>query len=363
MKMTRADIKKFLNSGALFGTGRDGVSIGWGSFIWKENRDPLSPAFYAPDFFLREPRPWLQFENHIDISNNEISSLMRLIVDEVSAFAGSHHRKSRPMIWSEPDKTVFEQFFYNLKKRIGEGSLIKGVPYSFATARYGVDPGLIGSMLLSLLRYSSESSVWPYGFWTEGSGILGASPEMLLFSNEAGLLNSMALAGSCGDTDLDGFMKNQKELHEHSVVVDTISEVLSRFGRVKASEMEIRRFPGISHMMTPIKVVKDNFVDFDEVVIALHPTPALGAFPKEQGLKWLEILNETVPRRRFGAPFGFFPAGNKCYSCVVAIRNVQWQDAELKIGAGCGVVAESELEREWAELHLKLSSVRRMLGL
>jgi isochorismate synthase EntC len=54
----------------------------------------------------------------------------------------------------------------------------------------------------------------------------------------------------------------------------------------------------------------------------------------------------------------------------VSIRNVQWTPLTaasdvvgLKMGAGCGVIAESLLDREWCELCAKLDCIQEITGL
>jgi menaquinone-specific isochorismate synthase len=49
--------------------------------------------------------------------------------------------------------------------------------------------------------------------------------------------------------------------------------------------------------------------------------------------------------------------------CLVAIRNMQWDENGSRMGAGCGIVKESLPEREWQEVQQKLSSIQIMLGL
>jgi isochorismate synthase EntC len=47
----------------------------------------------------------------------------------------------------------------------------------------------------------------------------------------------------------------------------------------------------------------------------------------------------------------------------VAIRGLQWNREAARCGAGCGIVPGSKLERELAELHLKITATRGNLGL
>ena len=101
-------------------------------------------------------------------------------------------------------------------------------------------------------------------------------------------------------------------------------------------------------MSHPIEVILEQPIDFKAATTALHPTPALGAFPKEAGFTWLENYNQQMPRGRYGAPVGCLL--NNQATCIVAIRNVQWKGSQAKIGAGCGIVKESVLENEWNEI-------------
>ena len=76
----------------------------------------------------------------------------------------------------------------------------------------------------------------------------------------------------------------------------------------------------------------------------------------------LRALDGSVDRGRFGAPFGVeWPDGRA--HCVVAIRNAQWNGPDVMIGAGGGIIEQSVLEREWAELQLKHAAVKRLLDL
>ena len=105
----------------------------------------------------------------------------------------------------------------------------------------------------------------------------------------------------------------------------------------------------------------DQF-DFDTVVRALHPTPALGGYPSKPSFQWLYNHIDQRDRSLFGAPFGVCDnQGN--YHVVVSIRNVQWQSDRLSVWAGCGIVPESQFESEWAELGAKIDSVKAIFSL
>ena len=92
-----------------------------------------------------------------------------------------------------------------------------------------------------------------------------------------------------------------------------------------------------------------------------HPTSALGVSPF---VKWreLEKLPEQNTRKYFGAPF-FVRLGDEKSLAVVALRQIQWNAEEIRIGAGGGVVQESQEELEWLEILAKIESVKKLMGI
>jgi menaquinone-specific isochorismate synthase len=232
--------------------------------------------------------------------------------------------------------------------------------------------------LKAVLTYALERPVMPYGFWhqEEGQreglkeGMLGCTPE-LLFRRDGKTIRTMAMAGTRRHDEVGRLplLEDPKERREHQLVIDSIVSELTPFGRVEVGMTEVATLPQLSHLKTLINLdPAQERVSFDELIRALHPTPALGAFPRKAGWKWLQTLEaqNDLPRQRYGAPFGAIwkdQAGQDQGLAVVAIRNVQWQDERILLCAGCGVIAESELDREWQEIEGKIRAVKGILAL
>jgi isochorismate synthase EntC len=49
--------------------------------------------------------------------------------------------------------------------------------------------------------------------------------------------------------------------------------------------------------------------------------------------------------------------------CLVAIRNIQWDQRGSMIGAGCGIVSGSIPAYEYGEAEAKIASVKAMVGI
>lgn len=196
--------------------------------------------------------------------------------------------------------------------------------------------------------------------------MLGGTPELLFNMDHDGekmTISTMACAATCSKDEVEGFATDSKMLDEHNFVVQGILESLSPFGEVRKEKIQILELPTLCHFLTPMVVETEKNLEFEPLVRSLHPTPALGAYPKKQGMKWLAEYQNKIDRGRYGAPVGYYRPDTGKAACYVAIRNAQWSHDEIKIGAGCGVVPQSALESEWAEIQLKIQSIKDILAL
>ncbi|UOF00775.1 chorismate-binding protein [Bdellovibrio reynosensis] len=263
--------------------------------------------------------------------------------------------------WQEPAKNDFSKALLQIQKRIHDGEIQKAVPVVFARSSQKVLREEKAQMILSLLK--APANLYVYGFWQSENGLLGATPEVLFdYSNQ--VLKTMALAGTCPKNEAahrESLLADKKEMQEHGLVLEDILEVLKDLGEAKTRGPYIAELPTLYHLKTDIEIHCNQDPDFISLVNNLHPTPALGVAPRGFGYKWMKELPGQESRKAFGAPFALLT--RKEALCLVAIRNLQWNNTECMIGSGCGVLAASELEREWQELYQKRLSVRKILGL
>lgn len=368
-----AAFSEFLKRGWCLGCGPDSILVGWGPATWVG--EPVEGALYAPGFYLREPRPWLVSPNWSLIDRSFFSSLvLSKLAPEVNAHLNTEPQGFR---WVEPERATFERQFAIIREGFASRGLAKAVPLVHAQAREIVTPERLKGILRRLAQ--APASLIPYGFWSfDGDaveGMIGATPE-ILFSNRAGRENhrpdrieTMALAGTrprdASGTGAEALLEDPKERHEHQLVIDDIMVELSQFGTLDIGETRVVDLPTLHHLMTPISVDFWGSPQFEAVARALHPTPALGVSPRSLGYNEIVKWDDAKWRGRYGAPFGVVASddeGQPLLECVVAIRNVRWHDGVIRLSAGCGVVPQSQLEREWTELAAKRESVKRILG-
>jgi menaquinone-specific isochorismate synthase len=312
-----------------------GESVRKGLAIHTRSTSP-SPdllSFFAPDFSLRSTEPWLLGE--------EIPYALPV-------------RESLPAMLSraEPSSADFACLFEDVAARIRAGEFEKVVPMVHEEFEFASP--------LSSAMFASEflPGQFSYGFQCGSEGMVGVTPE-ILFSVEHGLLKTMALAGT-GIADGPSLLDDEKEMHEHRLVVRHIEGELKFFGDSRIGQTTERVYGALKHLYTPLEFKLDRVPKFEDLVRRLHPTAALGGWPRKPAVQWLENQTFHQARGRFGAPFGF-QEGTRLF-CVVAIRNVQWIGSCMKVAAGCGVVEQSQVLKEWKELELKRQSIFRALG-
>jgi menaquinone-specific isochorismate synthase len=351
----RHHFHEWLDQGAILSYDCDSVLIGWGKSSWCDfSTSDQEILFYFPDYFLEGSHPCLSFECVALLKRDEL----------LSFFENSQEQHLNRMNWESPSKQQFSQAFYNLKNEFRKTDLEKAVLYTFMTASGAFSISQRRQSLRSMLQYARDLPVFLYGYWIEKEGMLGATPELLFRCrhSETPILETMALAGT-QKTGAESHEMNRdsKLLHEHEIVVKDLVSQLTRYGVVQLGDLQILSLPVVSHLYTPICVqLSSPDQNFEVLVHQLHPTPALGGFPRETAKEWLKGYAKRVPRGRFGAPVGYWHQAHQS-ACYVGIRNVTWNHHQLAIGAGCGIVEESFLEVEWDEILLKTRAIQNIL--
>lgn len=197
---------------------------------------------------------------------------------------------------------------------------------------------------------------------------VGATPERLICSTD-GQIQTMALAGSAprGASEIEDeqlgmeLLKSEKNRIEHRVVVDTIRAALSTLcSRVwVASEPHLLKLKNIQHLETPITGDLLPGRSILEAIDDLHPTSAVGGYPSDIALETIRRV-EQLDRGWYAGPIGWVGADGSG-EFAVALRSSLITGSTATLFAGCGIVADSEPESEYAESCLKLQVMLRGL--
>lgn len=200
---------------------------------------------------------------------------------------------------------------------------------------------------------------------------LGATPERLVRLCE-GEVRTIALAGTYprGQNEEEDrqlgqeLLDSPKNRHEHAVVVQmlraALSEVCSHIW--VDNEPHLLKLPNVQHLYTPVlgRLTDQGPASVLRLLKALHPTPALGGFPRQSALKWLHE-NEGLARGWYAAPVGWVDSRGEG-EFVVAIRSALVDGENARLFAGCGIMGGSDPDSEYTESCLKLKPMINALG-
>ena len=203
----------------------------------------------------------------------------------------------------------------------------------------------------------------------EGVAFLGASPERL-FRREGRAIVSEAVAGTrprgtseSDDAELrDELLGSEKDLSEHAYVRTSIQETLGALCEElevgqDISEMKLARG---RHLRSKVRgTLREGVADAD-VLCALHPTPAVGGYPKAGAKQKIREL-EPFDRGWYAGPVGWI--GSEGAEFAVGIRSALARGKRLALYSGAGIVAGSVPEEEWAEIEGKIGDFTRIFGL
>lgn len=197
---------------------------------------------------------------------------------------------------------------------------------------------------------------------------LGATPERLV-RLRGGRVETMALAGSIrrGATPeedaalADTLLASAKDRQEHAVVVNEIRAALAPLCRALAipEEPSLLSVRNVHHLATPVvgELAGDHTVL--ELVERLHPTPAVGGAPRANALAFIRA-HEPVDRGWYAGPVGWVGRAGEG-EFAVALRSGLIRGRRARLYAGCGILADSDPDAEYAESELKLQPLLRAL--
>ncbi len=265
-----------------------------------------------------------------------------------------------------PEAQQWRDSVARLAGAVGRGRVDK-VVLSRQVELEAVSPIDVGRVLRRLSRSAPESTVFAV---TRGARVfVGATPERLV-SVAAREFETMAMAGSvrrADDAETDAalgaqLLQSDKEREEHAVVVAMLREALGPVTETLQVEPlpQVVKLRHVQHLLTPIsgRLLEDAGVL--ALVERLHPTPAVGGAPRELALE-LIADEEHHERGWYAGPLGWVD-GSGDGEFVVALRSGVIDGTGATLFAGCGIMADSDPEREWDESSTKLLALGSELG-
>ena len=210
-------------------------------------------------------------------------------------------------------------------------------------------------------------STWTFAV----DGLVGATPELLLRLSR-GMVTSRVLAGTIPKTGNDekdlalaaSLARSSKDLEEHEYAVRSVADALEPF----CSSTNVPESPFVLHLANVMHLATDvtgalieskQRVDAFSLLQSLHPSAAVCGTPRNIAFDIITEI-EGMNRGRYAGPVGWIDASGDG-ELGIALRSGQITDREIRIFAGCGIVAGSSPEKELEESNAKMIAMRSAL--
>ena len=268
--------------------------------------------------------------------------------------------------WSGSNGDVWQDRVARAVEKIKGNQLEKVVLARFATAT--TNTSINPRNLLKELA-NEYPSTWVYS----NTGLVGATPELLVRLSKS-LVTSRILAGTIrktGDDERDlalagSLARSSKDLEEHEYAVRSVADALAPL----CSSTNVPESPfvlhlsNVMHLATDVTgVLSDNSspADIFDLVARLHPSAAVCGTPTEIAQRTIDEI-EGISRGRYAGPIGWIDAnGDGELGIALRCGQISGDAKSIRIYAGCGIVAGSDPEREYAESQAKLLPMRSAL--
>jgi isochorismate synthase len=335
-------------------------SVAVGGFAYRPDRDPGGPWSGFPALLLRVPAlavMRIRGRTFATAAAPDGEGLLDLEPPRLKAPAARTLEVSalrNPIAWTAAVESA--------AARLRAGEADKVVLAREVMAR---GDGVVAAAMVARSLRSAYPSCFIYLVTgADGTAFVGASPELLVRrSGMRAYAQPMAGSVARGATEAEDdrlahmLEESAKDGAEHRLVADFVVEALKPFAEtVKAGPLEVVRFTNIQHLATTVTAdLRQPAADALQLASALHPTPAVGGWPRAAADALIDEL-EAMERGWYAGGVGWIDARGDGEFAVALRCGLLWEDG-ARLYAGVGVMPDSDPARELDETELKFKAL------
>ncbi|HEV2028238.1 MAG TPA: isochorismate synthase, partial [Candidatus Dormibacteraeota bacterium] len=331
-----------------------------GGFAYRPDREPGGPWSGFPALLLRVPAlsvTRVRGRTYATAALPDAEALLELNVTGLRAPAARKLTVTavrNPVAWTSAVE--------NAARRLRAGDAAKVVLAREVLAR---GDGVVSAAMVARSLRAAYPSCFTYLITgADGTAFAGASPELLV-RRSGGRAFAQPMAGSVarGATDAEDerlarqLEDSAKDAVEHRIVSEFVVDALRPFSQsVAARPPEVVRFTNIQHLATSVTAeLSAPPADVLQLASALHPTPAVGGWPRGAADALIDELEE-MERGWYAGAVGWIDADGDGEFAVALRCGLLWEDG-ARLYAGVGVMPDSDPARELEETELKFKAL------
>ena len=205
---------------------------------------------------------------------------------------------------------------------------------------------------------STYSTAFRYLFFHPKIGLwIGATPEQLVKITQ-NQFETVALAGT--QLYSENVIWEAKEIDEQQFVTDYIvTKVKDKVNQFIVSDTKTVKAGNLAHLKSFISGELTPDFQANDLIKALHPTPAVCGLPKEKAIDFI-LKNEGYNRKYYAGFLGEYNKDNQT-DLFVNLRCLEVENDVVNIYVGCGITKDSNPEKEFIETENKSMTMRNVL--
>jgi salicylate biosynthesis isochorismate synthase/menaquinone-specific isochorismate synthase len=334
--------------------------IAVGGFAYRPDREPGGPWSGFPSLLLRVPAlavTRIRGRTYATAMTADAEELLELSATGVRAPGA---RKLE--VTSVRNPVAWTAAVGSAAARLRAGAAAKVVLAREMLAR---GDGVVSAAMVARSLRAAYPSCFTYLITgADGTAFAGASPELLVRRlGDRAFSQPMAGSVARGASDAEDerlarqLVESAKDAVEHRVVSEFVVGAMRPFAStVSARQPEVVRFTNIQHLATSVTAdLTHPPADVLELAAALHPTPAVGGWPREAADALIDEL-EGMERGWYAGAVGWIDSQGDGEFAVALRCGLLWEDG-ARLYAGVGVMPDSDPARELEETELKFKAL------
>lgn len=295
--------------------------------------------------------------------NNMIESLK-----DISLFQNKIDHTSRGELETNISEEDFMQEVEYYKSLISKGDMFQVVPSRIYKYKHYFNEQHKDTLKLQIYKNLKRQNPSPYMYYIddEERTIIGSSPESFI-KKQGDVITTNPIAGTNkrGQTEEEdkqneiALITDEKELAEHRMLVDlgrNDLNMIAQTGSVYMPKlMTVERFEHVMHIVSIVEGKIRPEITPLQMITALLPAGTVSGAPKTRAIT---RIYESRKRKR-----GIYAGGVGYINCnhdldfALTIRTMVVDNEYVNVEAGCGVVYDSNPQKELKETMIKAKSL------
>lgn len=298
---------------------------------------------------------------------HELNKMVETLKD-ISLFQNKIEHTSRGELETNISEEDFMKEVEYYKSLISQGDMFQVVPSRIYKYKHYFNEQNKDTLKLQIYKNLKRQNPSPYMYYIddEERSIIGSSPESFI-KKQGDIITTNPIAGTNkrGQTEEEdkqnevALITDEKELAEHRMLVDlgrNDLNMIAQTGSVFMPKlMTVERFEHVMHIVSIVEGKIRPEITPLQMITALLPAGTVSGAPKTRAIT---RIYESRKRKR-----GIYAGGVGYINCnhdldfALTIRTMVVDNEYVNVEAGCGVVYDSNPQKELKETMIKAKSL------